>query len=33
MSIRRLVLSLAALLGAAGAQAEVPLADFARHIQ
>jgi len=31
--IRRLAAGLAALLGAAGAQAEVPLADFARHIQ
>lgn len=33
MSILRLAAALAALLGAAGAHAEVPLADFARHVQ
>lgn len=33
MSIRRLAAGLAILMGTAGAQAEVPLADFARHIQ
>lgn len=33
MSICRLAAGLALILGAAGAQAEVPLADFARHIQ
>lgn len=33
MSIRRLAAGLALLMGAAGAQAEVPLADFARHVQ
>lgn len=33
MSIRRLVAGFAALLGAAGVHAEVPLADFARHMQ
>ena len=33
MSIHRLAAGLAVLLGAAGAHAEVPLADFARHVQ
>ncbi|HSX61170.1 MAG TPA: S9 family peptidase, partial [Tahibacter sp.] len=33
MSIRRLAAGLAMMMGAAGAQAEVPLADFARHVQ
>lgn len=33
MSIRRLAAGLAVLMGATGAQAEIPLADFARHVQ
>lgn len=33
MSIRRLAAGLAVLMSATGAQAEVPLADFARHVQ